>query len=213
MPRRLANVHQAFWDELAEALDFFNRGFAGIDRTTGRHVFTNQQKLVLAEATFLLCCVAWERFLEYSFACYITGERARSGYRTRRIRRMDMSVAEARRIVLGDNKFVGWVDAKIVGSRAKKWFEDGEPFSTALAGGSNLLNYLQLMRNVIAHDSGSAFESFKNATRISFGSVPAGLSAGGQLVTPCPASLGGVGANLLDTAVAYYRLMSDQIVP
>jgi len=206
-------VRRSFEDELEEAVDFLSRGRQAIDRATGRPVFTQKQVSILAETSFLCGCVAWERFLELSLAHYVLGERAPSGYRPKRIIKMRATLPRMRKVFAGDKNYVGWIESGVVRKRAGVWLKDGGPYGPALTSGGTLLTYLRKLRNVVAHDSESAFGEFEDATRQYYGSVPSNFSAGGQLLAVSAPSFGGTGGELLSDAFAAYRLLAQQIVP
>jgi hypothetical protein len=104
-----------------------------------------------------------------------------------------------REMMRGDQAFVGWNDISLMVDRAEKWLKNGEPFKTSLNSSKNLFDYVKQIRNVIAHESDSAYEKFLNSTRRIYGSVPRGCTPGMQLLMPPPSSMPGLtGASLLE---------------
>lgn len=214
MPHHLLRARTAFLREIDDAADFFSRANSARHQSIERKAFTTAQREWCAEHTLLKLTVGAECFLEQALGAYVIGERAPSGYRPRRIRRINASLPEALRIFRGDRDFVGWITPGQVIKRAEGWLRNGEPFSSALSPVSQVLGYVRLMRNSIAHESESAQDQFLDRTRALYGALAPNTSPGGQLLQPPPAALGAlVGRNLLTGITEVYRAVSSAVVP
>ena len=156
---------------------------------------------------------AFERFMETSLGLYAIGARTESGFRPRRRQQINVTLPAVLALFRGDAAFVGWVDPQAVTRRAEKWLRGGEPFQTALTPLSALLVYVLQMRNVIAHESDSAFDKYEKATRHLYGALPSRLQPGEQLMSPPPGGLAGVtGASLFSGVVTAYRWIGAAVV-
>lgn len=214
MPGKLRLGRGTFLRAVAEAEDFVGRGLVAARGNSKTLAFTGSQRHWIAEHGLLKLTVAWDSFAEMSLGCYVTGERAPSGYRARRLRIIRTSVSEAIRTFRGDKEFIDWISPSVVIKRAEAWLVDGEPFTTGLAGASQLLGYIKLMRNAIAHESESATEKFRQRSRGIYGSLTGRITPGTQLLSPCPAVFKpATPATLLEHTVATYRALASAIVP
>ncbi len=214
MPGQLRRNRDAFFRAIDNAEDFLNRSRTARHSTANRIAYTTMQLEWVAEHTLLKMTVACELFLERSMGAYVIGERAPSGFRAARTRRLNVPLSEAIRIFRGDRDFVGWISPGLVIQRAEAWLRNGEPFSSALAPMSLLLGYVRLMRNSIVHESESANELFLNRTLALYGPLPGFVTPGRQLCQPCPAGLPGlIGPDLISAIIATYRALAASVVP
>jgi hypothetical protein len=158
--------------------------------------------------------VASEQFFEVTLGLYAIGERTATGYRPRRRRRVESSLPSILELFRGDQDFLGWNEPSVIIRRAERWLQNGEPYQTTLASASQLLAYLRIMRNAIAHASDNAAEKYENATRRLYGALPKRTTPGAQLVGPPPAGIPYLaGGNLFSASVSAYRLIATSIVP
>jgi|SRR5215831_5708205 len=215
MPRsRLGAARSIFEARIDAAEQYVQRCQYSRHQTANRAGLTRDQLEWSAELALLKLVLGSERFCEMALTLYVLGERSPSGYRPRRLRIMNTSVREMFDVFRGDQAFVGWNSPDVIIGRAERWLRGGEPFQMTLSGASQLLGYLQKMRNVVAHESDSAFEKYKKATRTLYGGMPKRISPGLQLTSPPPSAIPYLlGTSLLDSAIATYRLMANQIVP
>jgi hypothetical protein len=214
MPGKLRRVRETFLRAVDEAEDFVDRGLTAVRGGSKTLAFTSSQRCWIAEHGLLKLTVAWDSFAETSLGCYAIGERAPSGYKARRLRIIRASVSEATRTFRGDKEFIDWISPSVVIKRAEAWLVDGEPFTTGLAGASQLLGYIKLMRNAIAHESEAATKKFKQRSRGIYGSLSGKLAPGIQLLSPCPAAFKPASpTTLLEHTVATYRALASTIVP
>jgi hypothetical protein len=124
-----------------------------------------------------------------------------------------MSLPEILRVFRGDAAFVGWIDANAVTGRADEWLRNGEPFRTALGATRQTLSFVQKMRNVIAHESDTAFDKYGDEARRLYGAMPKVLGPGYQLLTAPPTGLIGMtSATLFAGVTATFRWIAATIV-
>ena len=84
---------------------------------------------------------------------------------------------------------------------------------TALASTAQLLSFVQMMRNVIAHESDSALDKYIEQTRRLYGAKPKEVRPGYQLMAAPPAGLNGAAGSSLFKAVAIsYRWIATTVV-
>jgi hypothetical protein len=210
---RLRAARSAFQARIDAAEDFALRCCRVRHATANRHGLTRAQVEWAAELSLLKLVLASERFFESTLALYALGATSPGGYRPRRRRKFDCSVVEVLDVFRGDQEFVGWNSPTVIIRRAERWLRHGEPYQTTLSSASLLLEYLKKMRNVVAHESESAFEKYANATRSLYGALPSRVCPGLQLVSPPPPAIPYlIGTSLLGGAIASYRLVARQIV-
>lgn len=210
---RLNNMRDRFEHRVLEAETFVSRcGAALHHRGYGAALLARQLEWA-HELAMLKVIVASEEFFETTMGLYVIGERTSRGYRPRRRRQVRSSLPEVLKVFRGDRDYVGWGHPADVIQRAEQWLRNGDPYQTTLSAASQLLVYLKTMRNCIAHESDSAFDKYKNATRKLYGALPRNVSPGAQLILPPPAAIPGlVGASLFDASLGVYRLVAQQIV-
>lgn len=211
---RLLRARAEFFSRIEIAEEFALRCRNARHPTATRCALTNRQIEWAAEMALLKLVLGSERFFELTLALYVLGDRAPSGFRPRRNRKLDLSLAATTEVFRGDQDFVGWNDPSIIIQRAERWLKGGEPYRTTLSAASQLLGYLKQMRNVVAHESDSANEKYRKATRRLYGALPRRLCPGKQLISPPPPAIPYlIGVDLLDAAIASYRVVGRQIVP
>lgn len=211
---RIEGARREFETKIRQAEGFLLRCRGVRHASLNRRGLKARQVEWIAEAAVLKMVVATERFFEVTMALYVLGERAPSGYRPRRLRRVSSSATEMMKVFRGDQEFISWSDPSTVIKRAELWLSGGEPYRTTLSGASQLLSYLKKMRNAIAHESDNAYEKYKTATRGLYGALPRRVLPGTQLMQPPPQGIAYlVGPTLFDAAVQCYRLVARRIVP
>jgi hypothetical protein len=209
---RLARAR--FEAKIAECQEYVRRCQIARHQTAERSALSAKQIEWAVETGTLKLVVASERFFETSMALYALGHHAPNGYRPRRLRRLDCSVPEMCEIFMGDQNFVGWNDPSTIIQRAEGWFKNGEPYQTNLSGTSRLVSYLKKMRNAIAHESATAYETYSRETRNLYGALPRRVQPGAQLLGPPPAAIPYLTATtLFESVLACYRSLAAGIAP
>lgn len=203
-----------FQRRIENAEEFVSRCSTARHATASRSALSRPHVQLAYEAATLKIVVASEQFLETSLGLYVLGTRSPSGFRVRRLHPLRGSLATVLALFRGDKNYVGWNSPTVVISRASRWLRNGEPFQTPLSAASQLLTYLRRMRNVIAHESDSAYDDYVDATRRIYGALPPVVSPGHQLMSPPPPAIPSIGAGpLFTTIVATYRSIATAVVP
>lgn len=122
---------------------------------------------IVAEGTFIRYFTLWERNLEAAFIYYCQGGVSLSGIQPV-CRLMNCDDAIIRKILTAGQKYLDWSVPGNVRDRAKLFFEDGRPFFDPIAGKAQVLSDALKIRNVIAHDSLEAWNSYKEVQRNNF---------------------------------------------
>jgi hypothetical protein len=216
MPRRVAVLRTQFQASVASAVSFAQRGQQARRQHAAVPAFSREHLEWVHEAALLKIFVAWETYLENVMGCYALGERSASGYRAPRLpkRRISMTLPEMLLVFRGDQRYVGWADPYKVIGRAKGWFRDGEPFTTRVGAGAQILTYLLVLRNAIAHESDTAHERFITETRRLYGAVGRSPTPGGQLLGPCPPGIPAfVGATLFQASAQTVGAVALALTP
>jgi hypothetical protein len=146
----------------------------------------NFQLALVAELAFLRCFLSWEIFLEECFLAYASGSETPSGT-TYTCFLAAPNRESTKAILVGERRaFATWTNPKDVTQRAQLYFEKGEPFASALATAGGALADMVVVRNRIAHRSGTAAQNFLSLIRRRYGSVQPGMSPGRFLLGPAP---------------------------
>jgi hypothetical protein len=120
--------------------------------SAGNYIRSDQEIEFLVTSAFLKLFIAWESFLEKSFVTYLTGGSSIGGTRpTKYANPIDQE--HAHKLLIGTQKYVDWANNEIVNRVAVLYFENGEPFKTALDSISTDLSDLRTIRNASAHIS------------------------------------------------------------
>lgn len=210
---RLDSARSMFEARVRDAENFALRSRTARNATVNRPAFLSNHVEWAHEAALLKIVVASEQFFEVTLGLYAIGERTTTGYRPRRRRLIQSSLPSMLEVFRGDQEFIGWNEPSVVMRRAERWLRNGEPYQTTLSAASQLLMYLKVMRNAIAHASDNALEKYENATRKLYGALPKRVSPGAQLMQSPPTGIPYLsGTTLFEASVAVYRLVASRIV-
>lgn len=118
----------------------------------------------IAELSYLRIYLAWETFLEDSFARFLHGARTLSGATVKRYAN-PRTLDHARRLLAGldrggRGRYADWTVRATVTQRALLLFKDGATFATTLDAAARDLDDMKALRDCIAHRSNYASESF-----------------------------------------------------
>jgi hypothetical protein len=95
--------------------------------------------------------------------------------------------------------------------RAKQFFRDGQPYADPLQLKQNTLKDARLVRNAVAHRSGSAAVHFETIARNELkGTLPPGLTVGGFLNLTKPGSA--PPESFLEFYLGTMQLVAEKIV-
>jgi len=151
------------------------------------HISTERRDSIV-ELAFLRGFLGWESFLEESFVLHMLGRRPRRAPRPHRYalppnRKAALDFSSAGR------EYAKWDAAPEVIRRAKQFFRDGQPYADPLQLKLNTLQGAQIVRNAVAHRSGTAANRFEAIARNELkGTLPPGLTVGGFLNLTKPGS-------------------------
>lgn len=122
---------------------------------------------IVAEGAFIRYFTLWERSVEKSFLYFCQGGVSLTGVQpVCRLTNCDEVIV--RKILTAGQKYLDWAVPGNVRDRAKLFFEDGKPFHDPMAGNAQILSDAQKIRNVIAHDSLEAWNSYTQVQRNNF---------------------------------------------
>jgi hypothetical protein len=139
----------------------------------------------LCESSFLILFTSWEDFLEFTFEHFLVlGNKCDPPVK---LKIYVNSLDVAHEIICGDRNYVDWVMASDVNKRAKIYFEDGEPFQSAMDLSKKDLEMMRVLRNEIAHRSAHSQKIFKTMVRKAYGSAQK-TNAGEFLLSTLPSS-------------------------
>lgn len=119
---------------------------------TSNNIRTTDEIEFLVTSAFLKLFIAWEGFLERTFISYLTGEESLDGNQVVRYA-SPVDESHAHRILIGTQKYVDWANNEIVNRIAGLYFENAEPYLTALNSIARDLSDLRVIRNASAHIS------------------------------------------------------------
>ncbi len=164
----------------------------------------------IAELSFLRLHLAWERFLEESFARYMCGARSITGFRPR-CYATPRNLEHARRFLMMGlqriPRYADWAKRELVIWRANTVFKDGRPFASPLRAGARDLDDMATIRNCIAHSSEYARQQFQKLVHRRVG-VAYTFGAGRFLLRRTP----NAADNFLSFFSARILLVAEQIV-
>lgn len=143
---------------------------------------------------FLAVLAAWEEYLEAVFVRYLAGATAPSGYSpTPRGGTVAASLNHSYQIITGkidydsETSVLSWTSPKKVIERAEIFFNQGQPFKSAIEMWRKQLQDAAKIRNRVAHASGKCRNEFKAVALQHLGrrvdeKLPLGYSAGDLLL-------------------------------
>lgn len=164
---------------------------------------------IIVEMAFLRIFVAWESFLEESFIRYAVGAVSPSGYAPSTLIH-PRNIGHAQELVLSGRDYVPWNSASEVVRRSAPYFQDGEPYRSALDTAAVELDEMNTIRNRITHKSINSKSKFNAFIRRKFGHGVRGMTPGKFLLT-LPSS--SPPNTFLDYYIEVIRIASSMIVP
>lgn len=170
----LPSLHQVvdeFKKQISNAINLLDK----IERSP--KVLYQPQVDLIFELAFLKIFIAWEQFLEDTFARYMCGASSLSGKKPTRnatARYLDHALS----IIYGGQPYADWTSVDIVVDRANRFFDKGEPYTTPLQSATKELRDMRRIRNHIAHHSNKSREDFNKLLVSIYGFRPQGMTAG-----------------------------------
>lgn len=126
--------------------------FAHQLNSTGSYVLALEQRQIVTQAAFVRAYVAFEEFLEFSFGHYGMGQASTVGNKL-----MAYADAPSREhlhdMLTGTQRFVDWSTPSTVVKLARLYFENGEPYATAIGSAQSHLDDMKTVRNGASHVS------------------------------------------------------------
>jgi hypothetical protein len=120
--------------------------------SAGAYIVPLAERELITQAAFLRMFVAFEEFLEHSFAHYaMAGTSLAGSTPVAYVNAPD--AAHAHKMFIGVLTYMDWSSPHKVCKLAKLYFEDGEPFSGAIASATADLYDMKTVRNAGAHVS------------------------------------------------------------
>lgn len=144
----------------------------------------------LLELAFMKGFIAWEVFVERAFFLYARGSPAPNGFRPSRYVRPIDDDHVAKFLQPPPIRYVDWTAPEAIRSRAIAFFQDGEPFESALASSTHFLHDMKKVRNAIAHSSADATGKFEGYATLALGRSASGIAPGEFLLATKPQSGG-----------------------
>ncbi|MBR1192306.1 hypothetical protein [Bradyrhizobium sp. AUGA SZCCT0160] len=138
-------------------------------------------------AAFLNLFIAWERFLESSFANLMTGSPTVSGtLPTRYV--APPSLNDAKSLIIGINRYFDYANHDNVKKISLMYFQNGYPFEPHISSIFSDLADLKTMRNSSAHITSTTHQALESLAVRIFGQPQPGISLYRLLTTIDPRS-------------------------
>jgi len=176
-------VLEDFKKSVQSSLDIANKAAQYKELRKGKYRSIPKPMLYsINELSFLKLFISWEHFLEQSFIRFMCKAKNSAGFPVETyVNPRDLE--HALNMLKQKQRYVDWTVVNDVIKRAKLYFKDGEPFSTALGQVSAHLTEMKIIRNRIVHESKKANEDFRNLVRQKFGHFPRGMMPGKLLMS------------------------------
>ena len=177
----------------------------GYSTTNCNPLYPGQANRVVA-LCYMNAVSAWEEFVEGTFIRYLAGAKSANGYQPNLSVGPCRSVQHATDVLAGQADFditaqyLSWTKWNSVVSKAKVFFERGEPFTKVIQVYQERLEDAFKIRNRVAHTSQKCIREFCQVARHFLG-----LSA----ETPLPRGFS-VGKLLLTTEVRHFKRFSAE---
>jgi len=168
-------------------LDFI-RSLPSLRKAKGKRNYNIRidQRERLCEMAFVAIFTSWEEFLETSFENYLAPGSKMTKLVVTKVKVVDVSTA--RDVIRGDRRYVDWADPDQVRTRAKVFFEDGEPYETAISSALGYLKKMRVIRNRCVHFSQYAADQYNKMIREIFGAGKK-VTPGHLLLNPPPSGI------------------------
>ncbi|MBP9040764.1 MAG: hypothetical protein KBF64_03215 [Anaerolineaceae bacterium] len=168
----------------------------------------SRRKEIFASIALLRMHMSWEDFLENVFVRFLCGGQTASGYSPSLLQAPFSIINTAYSTLLGGNNFLNWSPYNI-NTLALRFFNLGEPFSSAIAASRNKLDEINIVRNRFAHRSDFASNQFEIIIRNTLGYIPRGINPGRWLLMRDPSN---PGLRLIDGYAIILRVTARSIV-
>lgn len=130
--------------------------------------------LVVKQA-FVSVFTEWEHFLENATIAYALGEQSiAGGTPTKYVSPLDQD--HANQLIKGASAYPDWSKMEVVLNLERAFFEDGEPFTSAIQGFKSKYNEMKKVRNVIVHNSLKSRDEFDTLVRNALRAAAVGIT-------------------------------------
>lgn len=136
------------------------------------------------DGAFLSLFMAFERFLQFSFLCYMMGQCGLNGNSFRRYV-TPLNEENALSMIRGISKFADFTNRDTIVRLANNFFDDGGTYSY-LNSISNDFEEMKKIRNAISHISIESKKAFHSLVRTKIGSLPHNINTSSFLNTIIP---------------------------
>ena len=153
-------------------------------------LFSPLDREQITVAAFLNLFVAWEEFLEAALSNLMAGAPTLSGVMPVKFV-APADVHQARKIVIGINRYFDYANHEFVRRIAEVYFTGGYPFQPHLASISTDLADLKTMRNASAHLSSTTQTALEALAQRIFGTPQPGIGLYSLLTRVDPRGLAG----------------------
>ena len=133
-------------------------------------VYSTDIHSCVIDCAFLTLFMAFERFLELSFLCYMMGQPGLNGNTFARFV-SPVNEENALNMIKGNNKFADFTNRDIIVRLANNFFDAGGTY-TYLNSISGDFEEMKKIRNAISHVSIESKKSFQGLVRTKIGSLP-----------------------------------------
>lgn len=164
---------------------------------------------MIVEMAYLRIFVSWESFLEESFIRYAIGAISPSGNAPNTLIH-PQNIGHALDLVIAGRDYISWNSASEIIQRSALYFQDGEPYRSALEPAITDLDEMNIIRNRIAHKSAKSKSKFNSFIRRKFGHSVRGMTPGRLLLTLHPTTTPGT---FLNYYIDLLALTSETIIP
>lgn len=130
---------------------------------------------MVVKQAFLSVFTEWEHFLENATVAYALGEVSIAGFApTKYVSPLDED--HANQLIKGTSTYPDWTKMELVIKIEKAFFENGEPFVSAIQGFQSKYNEIKKVRNVIVHNSVKSRDEFNSLVRTALRAASVGIS-------------------------------------
>lgn len=176
----------------------------------GSRAFTQSQTELITKSAYLNQFIAWETFIEDSFADLLFGDLPISGTPIVKFANPPTQL-DAKRMVVGVNKYFDYANHEFVKKISRIYFSQGHPFDSAINSIATDLADMKTIRNACAHFASSTQVALESLAQRILGTPVSGISAYTLLMSndPRSATNGTVHSELRDKIFATATIIAN----
>lgn len=141
----------------------------------GRPFFNTSEQQQITVSAFLGIFIAWETFLEDSFADFMIGSPTINGKQPKKYAE-PLNIESAKNMVIGTMRYFDYTNHQNVQKMAGIYFENGYPFREGLNSIYSELDDLKTMRNAAAHRTSTTQKSLESLGLRLLGAPASGIT-------------------------------------